>query len=113
MPTETAFLDKDHNFAQPEKARYFVRTESDAQGRVIDEVWVRLDSEPDSETIKRAHLGLLHSQRRWLWLSGAGIGLMLVALTLAATSLVGPGVTLLIGALGTATSFAALVGLRR
>jgi hypothetical protein len=113
MPTETAFLDKDHNFVQPEKAHYYVRTETDAEGRVIDEVWVRLEPQPDAEAIKRAYLALLNRQRPWLWVSGAGMLMMATALALSLASLVGPGLSLVVGAIGAAASLAALVALRR
>ena len=113
MPTETVFLDEDHNFVQPEKARYFVRTETDVEGRVIDEVWVRLEPQPDGETIKRIYLALLHKQRPWLWVSGTGVTLIVIALILSVTSLVGPGLALVVGALGTVISLAVLIALRR
>jgi len=113
MPTDTVFLDKDHNFAQPEKARYFVRTETDAEGRVIDEVWVRLEPQPDMETIKRIHLALLNMQRRWLWVSGAGVTLMVMALVLSVTSLVAPSFALVVGVLGAAAAAVALVALHQ
>jgi hypothetical protein len=113
MPTETVFLDKDHNFAQPEKAHYYVRTETDAEGRVIDEVWVRLEPQLDGEAIKRAYLALLHRQRPWLWVSGVGILSMATALVLSLTALAGPGLSLVVGTLGAAAAVAALIALRR
>jgi len=113
MATETVFLDENHNFAPPEKAHFFVRTETDAEGRVVDEAWVRLEPQPDGEMIKRVYLALLHRQRRWLWVSGVGAILMVMALALSVTSLAGPSFTLVVGTLGAAGLSAALVALLR
>lgn len=113
MAVETVFLDENHNFAPPGRARYFVRTETDADGRVIDEAWVRLEPSPDVDQIKRIYLAFSSGRGRVAWLAGAGAALQLGALIIATTTGTGTTIAVLLGFAGATLAATAIVRLLR
>ena len=50
MPTETRFLDEEHNIVTPADAAFVVHTVTDQKGKVIEERWERVVSVGSSST---------------------------------------------------------------
>ena len=50
MPTETRFLDEEHNIVAPSDAVFVVHTVTDEKGKVIEERWERVVSVDSTPT---------------------------------------------------------------
>jgi hypothetical protein len=83
MPTTTVWLDDDRNVVDRDRATYAVETETDDQGRLVRERWIRIPR-PDSafadeiaihQKARDIATGKRGSSKWWIW----AIALVLLA----------------------------------
>ena len=75
MPTETHFLDSDHNFAEPDEADCMVVKDTDADGVLVDHTWYRIVP-PEPDTIAAAQAE--HRKRLLMIVGGTALVIGLV-----------------------------------